>query len=87
MSNQLFTTEFLMRELEPQINFMLAQARKEEAAIAEFLKAHPGATPDDVVAEWGPWPRALKRYRLKTADERWCEWQSDNHGWGLSGTE
>ena len=71
-----------MQMLAPQFEGYLRQIRKDEDALLAFLAVNPGVNHGDVVAEYGDWPRALKRFRVKTADEKWCEWQSDNHGWG-----
>ncbi len=82
MPNPLITTAFIKREAERMAAPYIADATARNEAILKFL-LETGVGPEDIVVEMtGYFPKPTYRVRLRTTEERWLNWQSDNHGWG-----
>jgi hypothetical protein len=86
MSNTLITVDWVRVEIDRQLErdrqILRQENARRETLVLEFLEANPGAPLEDLIIEHvGDWLNYSERVRLKTSDEKWLEWMSDNHGW------
>lgn len=87
--NSLFSTALWQPILRKQIDEILEDCRQREEAVKEFMSDNPEVPREDLYIEcrWPFGPRRKYTVRVKTTDEKWLEWQSNNHGWEKSSEE
>jgi hypothetical protein len=65
------------------VNMMVRQHYQEAEKLIEAAIAEHKCKPSDLMLDV-KWDGTVLRARLITDEERWLDWQSNNHGWSRS---
>jgi hypothetical protein len=86
MNNSLLSSALWEPIRNAQLDLIRADQQRQDEAVFAFLAKHPGVPLRDIYlkAHWQASPGIETQYtaHARTAEDKWLDWQSNNHGWG-----